>query len=266
VAFTKQSGDATLSGLAISAGTLNPAFSPAVTSYTVSVPNSVGSVTITASKNHASAAVAGAGAKNLSVGANTAIVTVTAENGTTKSYTIVITREQAAGNNTGTSTGTASGAFTPDGNNRYVVGSNEDLVFIAQNDFALFSHVLVNGVTLIRDVQYKVESGSTIVTLFADYLKTLPTGIQTLTVVFSDSTSVTDNFAITVANSINSPLRYAPTDGPSGTSGIATTAANGAPRTGDGGNVNLWLFLLVLSTIGIVAMAGVIIKRRGRMQ
>ena len=84
---------ATLSSLTVSAGTLTPAFNPETTSYTVAVTNSVSSITITATATDAKATVSGAGTKTLAVGANSFSIIVTAENGTTKTYTVVVTRE-----------------------------------------------------------------------------------------------------------------------------------------------------------------------------
>ena len=91
------SSDATLGDLTISTGDLTPAFNPAVTNYTVSVPNSVSSVTLAATANQSNATVSGTGVKNLSVGSNNFTITVTAPNETTEiDYTIVVTREAAA--------------------------------------------------------------------------------------------------------------------------------------------------------------------------
>ncbi len=89
------SSDATLKGLSISPGTLYPVFDPSVTNYTVTVAPSVNSVAVTALCNHAKAMVAVSGTDNLVVGKNTVSVTVTAENGTTKVYTIDVTRNSA---------------------------------------------------------------------------------------------------------------------------------------------------------------------------
>ena len=97
--------DATLKSLSLSSGTLTPAFDQATTSYTANVDNSVSNVTITATANDTKANVAGAGVKTLNVGDNPFTVTVTAEDGTPKSYTITITRAAAA--TTGGSSGTS---------------------------------------------------------------------------------------------------------------------------------------------------------------
>ncbi|MGO4494951.1 endo-alpha-N-acetylgalactosaminidase family protein [Paenibacillus sp. 2RAB27] len=86
------SGDATLSNLTVSAGILSPEFSSDTTSYTVNVDNNVSSMTIAATNNHSAATVSGAGVKSLSVGLNTFEVVVTAEDGTQKTYTVVVNR------------------------------------------------------------------------------------------------------------------------------------------------------------------------------
>ena len=52
--------------------------------------------------------------------------------------------------------------------------------------------------TLTRDTHYKAESGSTVITLFADYLDTLAIGRHTLTARFTDGASVTATFTVAV--------------------------------------------------------------------
>ena len=105
------SADATLSALALGFGTLSPAFAAATERYTASVPNSVSRITVTPAANHAEATVkhldssdrvavdADAGRAghqvNLAVGANTFKVRVTAEDATTKTYTVTVTRAAA---------------------------------------------------------------------------------------------------------------------------------------------------------------------------
>jgi uncharacterized repeat protein (TIGR02543 family) len=85
--------DATLSSLTVNRGTLSPAFSANTTAYTVNVAGAASNITIYASANHESATVSGTGTKSLSVGENTFSVTVTAEDRTTKTYTITVNRD-----------------------------------------------------------------------------------------------------------------------------------------------------------------------------
>jgi len=97
------SADATLSNLAISPGTIKPAFTSANTAYTVAVGNGITSVTVTPTSTDPGATMK-IGAKTvtsgtasdpiaLAVGANTIAVFITAQNGvTTKNYKITVTR------------------------------------------------------------------------------------------------------------------------------------------------------------------------------
>jgi hypothetical protein len=94
------SSDATLSALTISPGQLKPSFSPNTISYTASAPNGTSSVTVTPTRNesHATITVNGnlvtsgsaSSAINLNTGSNTITVIVTAQDRTTKTYTIIV--------------------------------------------------------------------------------------------------------------------------------------------------------------------------------
>ena len=90
----KASSDATLKNLTVSSGTLSPTFSASTTSYTVSVPYSVTSLTVGATVNNSEASVTGTGSKNLSVGDNKINVVVTAGDKTTKTYIVTVTRQK----------------------------------------------------------------------------------------------------------------------------------------------------------------------------
>jgi hypothetical protein len=90
-----KSADATLSGLTFTDVTLSPTFSKDTLTYTAVVANSVTNTTITATKGNKDSVilVTDLGSKSLSVGINTFIVHVTAEDGVTKKeYTVTATR------------------------------------------------------------------------------------------------------------------------------------------------------------------------------
>ena len=87
------SAEAALSSLKISPGTLSPAFSPNVTSYTAQVGASVDKLAVSASAKDSKAKVLVSGDSGLKVGANTVVCKGTAEDGqTTKSYTITVNK------------------------------------------------------------------------------------------------------------------------------------------------------------------------------
>ncbi|MCP2043814.1 Ig-like domain-containing protein [Pontibacter sp. HSC-36F09] len=99
------SSNANLSNLTLSQGSLSPAFQAGTTAYTASVANTVTSVSVTPVKADANATVSVNGTEltsgvtsipvNLYVGANTITVLVRAQDGTTKSYTVTVTRAAA---------------------------------------------------------------------------------------------------------------------------------------------------------------------------
>lgn len=90
-----KSGNNALSALTVSAGTLTPAFDPAVTEYTLSLPQGTEKLTVTATPSDSNATVQGDGEMTLQEGENTLPLVVTAENGDTKTYTVTAKVAQA---------------------------------------------------------------------------------------------------------------------------------------------------------------------------
>ena len=95
------SSNADLATLALSAGALSPVFAAATTSYTASVPNVTASIAVTPTAAHAGAtitvngsAVASGDASNVAlvIGDNTIDTVVAAQDGTQKTYRVVVTR------------------------------------------------------------------------------------------------------------------------------------------------------------------------------
>ncbi len=103
LSFPTLSNDASLSGLALSSGTLSPAFLSSTTSYTADVANATTSINLTATvaQPNASLTVNGSAATSgsatsvsLNLGANSIPVIVTAQDGvTTKTTTVTVTRQ-----------------------------------------------------------------------------------------------------------------------------------------------------------------------------
>lgn len=92
VVAPKPSSNANLASIKLSNGSLSPAFNPNTTSYTATVKYSVESINITGSVADGKSTYTGGGTMNLQVGNNERVLTVTAEDGTKKSYTIKIKR------------------------------------------------------------------------------------------------------------------------------------------------------------------------------
>ena len=85
-----KSGNNALSALTVSAGTLTPAFDPAVTDYTLSLPLRTNKITFTATPSDSKATVQGDGEVALRSGENKVAVVVTAEDGSAKTYSITV--------------------------------------------------------------------------------------------------------------------------------------------------------------------------------
>lgn len=100
------SNNADLEGLSLSSGQLNPAFAADTTSYTANVANDVSSITVTASVYDSSSTVKvggqhatsgqASGPIGLNEGSNTITVVVTAQDSTTKAYTLTVNRQTSA--------------------------------------------------------------------------------------------------------------------------------------------------------------------------
>lgn len=116
------SNNAELSGLGLSSGTLNPAFTPVATNYTASVSNSTASITVTPATADRNAKVkvnglavsSGSASADipLAVGLNTVSIQVAAADGKTfKTYIVTVTRSVATLTLSGTGTTAAGGGY-----------------------------------------------------------------------------------------------------------------------------------------------------------
>lgn len=134
----------------------------------------------------------------------------------------------------------ANGAWTQNGDGT--------LTFRANGDFSKFTGVKVDG-TLIDAKNYTAVSGSTVITLKADYLKTLSVGTHKLTVVYTDG-ECSANFEVKKAASEQAkPSEGDKSDTTTPTGGKDTTS----PQTGDNSNLALWFALMLASILGVGA-------------
>lgn len=89
-----KSSDATLKSLKVNYEGLSPSFNRNTFMYTLSVGSDVNSIKVTASPNHSKATYWVSGNNNLEYGDNTVTITVKAENGTTRTYKIIVTKAE----------------------------------------------------------------------------------------------------------------------------------------------------------------------------
>ena len=135
----------------------------------------------------------------------------------------------------------ANGAWTQNGDGT--------LTFRANGDFSKFTGVKVDG-TLIDAKNYTAVSGSTVITLKADYLKTLSGGTHKITVVYTDG-ECSANFEVKKAASEQTkPTEGDKADTTTPTGGKDTTS----PQTGDNSNLALWFAVLFISCGGVIGV------------
>ncbi|AKL96033.1 cell wall/surface repeat protein [Clostridium aceticum] len=161
--FTTLSNNADLSALSLSSGTLDTVFDSGTTEYTASVGNEVSSITVTPTVADATATVtvngaavvsgAASGAINLAVGANTITVVVTAQDGSTKPYTVVVTRGASSNadlSNLTLSEGTLSPVFDS-GTTEYTasVGNEVSSMTVTPTVADATATVTVNGAAVV---------------------------------------------------------------------------------------------------------------------
>ena len=148
-------------------------------------------------------------------------------------------------------TPTAAGAsdykIVEGANGTWTQNSDGTLTFRANGDFSKFTGVKVDG-TLIDAKNYTAVSGSTVITLKADYLKTLSAGTHKITVVYTDG-ECSANFEVKKAASEQTkPTEGDKTDTTTPAGGKDTTS----PQTGDNSNLALWFAVLFVSGAGVL--------------
>lgn len=117
----------------------------------------------------------------------------------------------------------------------WVTTGSEDLGFRANGHLSLFTYVKVDGKAVPRD-SYTLYSGSTIVKLHNEYLKTLDKGWHDIQFVYSDGVTNVGKFQVTD--------RWVDV------------------QTGDGSDMGLWLSFMVMAGLGMTACLPRLVRRK----
>lgn len=150
-----------LKSLEVSEAPLTPTFNPSKPidnlDFTVTVPNTTTSATITSVAYDSKATVVGAGNKTLNVGSNKYTIKVTAENGDVRNYTLTIVRKEATTPST-PSTPTVSTTYTTtlvkDDSAKIIRGLSPQMSIST----AVSKFTVTNGTITITDAAGKVKT------------------------------------------------------------------------------------------------------------
>ena len=140
-------------------------------------------------------------------------------------------------------------------NSKWTQNSNGSLSIRGSGAFSKFVGVKVDG-TLVDAKNYTGKEGSTIVTLKADYLKTLAAGSHNIERLWTDGSAST-RFTVDAKATVNK-----------GTATVnkGTTAVNKgtrSPKTGDNSHMALWITLFLVSG-ALISVTGVYGKKKKR--
>ena len=158
-------------------------------------------------------------------------------------------------------------------NSSWTENTDGSLSIRGNGEMEKFQNVKVDG-KIIDKKNYTVTKGSTIITLKADYLKTLATGDHTFEIVWTDG-SATTKFAVAKNksgdnnknnnnnnkknNSNNAKNNQTTQNNPTDTKKKEQSVT--APKTGDTSDMTLWSTLLIVSFAGA---AGIVVRRNNK--
>ncbi|GAB3204314.1 gliding motility-associated-like protein [Pontibacter aydingkolensis] len=194
--------DADLKGLAISAGTLSPAFATLTTGYSATVPSTASSINVTPTTSDSKATVninsvaAASGSTtpvNLAFGSNAVNVKVTAQDGTIKTYTINVTR-QLSSNADLSNLAVSAGVITP----AFASGTTSYSVSLPSGTTSL------NLTPTVADANATVKVNGTDVASGSAHSVTLNTGNNAITIAITAQNGTTKSYTLT-ANVNNTP-------------------------------------------------------------
>ena len=159
--------------------------------------------------------------------------------------------------------------FTEGANQTYTIDESKNATFRIDADYSLFTNKVYVDNKLVDSTNYDSKSGSTVITLKDEYLKTLSDGEHTLKVAFSDNGEAITKFTIkekqqgtniedneNTKNEENQENNNLPNNDVK----KDNTITNTNPKTGD--NVIVYFAMFSIALLGIITLAIVNVKRK----
>ena len=154
--------------------------------------------------------------------------------------------------------------FTEGANQTYTIDESKNATFRIDADYSLFTNKVYVDNKLVDSTNYDSKSGSTVITLKDEYLKTLSVGEHTLKVAFSDNGEAITKFTIKEKQQ-NTNIEDNKNEQKQENNNLTNndvqkenTIAN--PKTGD--NVIVYFVMISIAILGIITLAIVNTKRK----
>ena len=154
--------------------------------------------------------------------------------------------------------------FTEGANQTYTIDESKDATFRIDADYSLFTNKVYVDDKLIDSTNYDSKTGSTVITLKDEYLKTLFVGEHTLKVAFSDNGEAITKFTIKEKQQNETPEDNKNTGSTENTEKEEQPENNNVtnndvqkentnnPKTGD--NVIVYAVLFAIALLGIITL------------
>ena len=155
--------------------------------------------------------------------------------------------------------------FTEGANQIYTIDESKNAIFRIDADYSLFTNKVYIDNKLVDSTNYDSKSGSTVITLKDEYLKTLSVGEHTLKVTFSDNGEATTKFTIkekqqnetqednkNTNNTGNTEKEEQPENNNVTNNDVQKDNTNTNPKTGD--NVIVYAILFAIALLGIITL------------
>ena len=152
--------------------------------------------------------------------------------------------------------------FTEGANQTYTIDESKNATFRIDADYSLFTNKVYVDNKLVDSTNYDSKSGSTVITLKDEYLKTLSVGEHTLKVAFSDNGEAITKFSIKEKQQNESPEDNKNTGNTEKeeqqvnnnvtNNDIQKDNTNANPKTGD--NVIVYAVLFATALLGIITL------------
>ena len=154
--------------------------------------------------------------------------------------------------------------FTEGANQTYTIDESKNATFRIDADYSLFTNKVYVDNKLVDSTNYDSKSGSTVITLKDEYLKTLSVGEHTLKVAFSDNGEAITKFTIKEKQQ-NTNIEDNKNEQKQENNNLTNndvqkenTIVN--PKTGD--NVIVYFVMFSIAILGIITLAIVNTKRK----